>query len=293
MPERPLAPFINTQLPRISRRMKWFLFFLLLVPVSVRADCVILLHGLARTETSFAIMEEVLKSRGYTVVRPGYDSTVMPVPVLVGQTLPKAMAECGDTRVHFIAHSMGGILIRYWFRSHIPENLGRVVMLGPPNQGSELVDRLGDWEVFGLLNGPAGMALGTSPDSLPRRLPPVNFPLGVIAGDTSLNPVFSSIIKGPDDGKVSVRSTMVDGMRDHIVLPVTHTFMMNNPRVIAESVHFLEFGRFDADISWLDAVFGTIKDVCRGRDCLQGPITDPANDPVADPSNDPAKDPEN
>jgi len=93
--------------------MRWFLFILLLVPANARAHCVVLLHGLARSETSFAIMEEVLKSRGYDVVRPGYPSTSLPIPDLVEQTLPAAVAECGDGRVNFISHSMGGILIRY------------------------------------------------------------------------------------------------------------------------------------------------------------------------------------
>jgi triacylglycerol lipase len=219
--------------------------------ISVRTgfsnEAVVLLHGLARTDKSMTKMAAALEAEGFTVLNIDYPSREATVEALATTVIDAALANPkleGTERIHFLTHSMGGILVRQYLKTKRPANLGRVVMLGPPNQGSEVVDKIGDTFVFSAVNGPAGQQLGTGPDSVPNQLGPVDFELGVIAGDRSINWINSLMIPGPDDGKVSIERTKVAGMKAHLVLHVTHPYLMKNATAIRETIHFLRHGRF-------------------------------------------------
>lgn len=210
-------------------------------------ECVILLHGLARTSESMVPLATQLQAQGYRVVNINYPSREFPIATLAQKAIPPALAQCragAAQKIHFVTHSLGGILLRQYLHTHTIPELTRVVMLAPPNKGSEIVDHLKDLPPFAWLNGPAGGELGTDASALPRRLGAVDFDLGVIAGTTSINLLLSLYLPNPDDGKVSVESTKIDGMRDFIALPVSHPFIMKDKTTIAQVIHFLTQGKF-------------------------------------------------
>ena len=207
-----------------------------------------LLHGLARTDRCFSKMESALVDAGYDVVNFGYPSRSNDIESLAAEVIPDALSqiEVGNT-VHFVTHSMGGILIRQYLGEKRIENLRRVVMLGPPNKGSQVVDKLQNVPGFELVNGPAGMQLGTGELSIPSTLGAADFEVGIVAGTRSINLILSTMLPSPDDGKVSVENTKLEGMVDHIELPVAHPFLMTNKRVIEQVIHFLETGKFEKE----------------------------------------------
>ncbi|MFT4713776.1 MAG: triacylglycerol esterase/lipase EstA (alpha/beta hydrolase family), partial [Candidatus Azotimanducaceae bacterium] len=206
--------------------------------------------GLARTSKSMDKIAQAFEHKGYLVVNVNYPSRTDTVEKLSAVAMQQALTACeqGSTRlqgkIHFVTHSMGGILLRYYLAEQSIENLGRAVLIAPPNQGSEVVDRLGNVPGFKRLNGPAGMQLGTDKNSIPSTLGPVDFPVGVIAGSRSINPILSLNLPKPNDGKVSVKSTKVEGMADFIQFPLNHTFIMRNEHVIKQSILFIQTGNF-------------------------------------------------
>lgn len=216
-------------------------------PKNQAKQTVVLVHGLARSSRSMTKLASALGQQGYQVCNINYPSTKHPIEELVKKHILAKIDNCAtpNAELHFISHSMGGIIVRYIARHNLIKNIGRVVMLSPPNHGSEVVDRLGKLWLFDFINGPAGQQLTTAKQSLPNTLGAANFELGIITGRYSINPILSLLIDGQDDGKVSVQSAKLEGMRDFLVLPQNHTFIMRDETAIAQSLYFLAHGQFE------------------------------------------------
>lgn len=217
---------------------------------ALASECVILLHGLARSSMSMNIMQDALEDAGYVTANIDYPSRDYEVAKLtrmaIGEGLSKCRAMQDVSRIHFVAHSLGGILVRQYLHDQAIDELGRVVMLGPPNQGSQAADELESLPGFDWINGPAGRQLGKGTESVPLALGPVNFELGVIAGDRSIDPIVSALLDDPDDGRVSVADTKVEGMNDFVIVHHSHAFMMRMRTTIDLTLAFLSSGSFGA-----------------------------------------------
>lgn len=218
------------------------------VTIPESRECVVLLHGLNRSWRAMRPMAAALQTAGFTTANVDYPSQAGPVeeiaPLAVGEGLRQCRAT-GAQRIHFVTHSIGGILLRFENEREPIAGLGRVVMLGPPNQGSEIVDKTRNWPGAQTISGAAGMQLGTSgADSIPSRLGPVDFELGVIAGTGTINVLTSAMLPDPDDGKVSVAATRVDGMDDFLVVGNSHRYITSSGIVRRNVVSFLRNGHF-------------------------------------------------
>ena len=209
--------------------------------------CAVLLHGRARPSASMRPLAEAIAARGTPAVGVDYPSRAFPVAALAPEAVGLGLEACratGADRIDVVTHSMGAILVRRAFADGAPPDLGRVVMLGPPNAGSEVVDALGDVPGFAALNGPAGLELGTGPDAVPAGLGPTAMDVGIVSGGRSINPLLSLLLPNPDDGKVSAARTRLDGMCGWLPVAATHPLMMRKPSVVEETLAWLETGRF-------------------------------------------------
>ena len=240
-----------------------------MVPIeSGRNECVILLHGLGRTNQSMGRMQKALARAGFHTVNLDYPSRKQSIEQLAQNHIPKAVSHCREfhsDKTHFVTHSLGGIVARMAFEQQRPDRLGRVVMLSPPNQGSEAADVLQKRWTYRWINGPAGQELSTSPDSTPNRLGPADYPVGIIIGnkqtlfDGWVASLFSGkdgsvVFPGPNDGKISIERAKLTGMTDFMVVPENHTHIMQSEYVQYQTIEFLTHGKFSRDHSgaWAD-----------------------------------------
>lgn len=216
-------------------------------PDAARPEGILLLHGIARRSSSLRPMERAFRVAGFATLNLDYPARRAALAELV-ETIATPVAHFAVcvNRLHIVTHSMGGLLARALIARHRPRNLGRVVMLGPPNGGSEIADTLHHFAAYRRFFGPAGSELVTRrDDTLKALLGQVDYPLGIIAGDRSVYPIESALmLNGPNDGRVTVERTRCAGMSDHITLHTTHAMMMWNRRVIREALNFIRYERF-------------------------------------------------
>ena len=215
-------------------------------PAPPDAERVVLLHGLGRTETAMLLLENSLAGAGFEVHNLGYPSNDESPDALVARIGSEIDACCGSggRRVHFVGHSLGGLLIRAYLARNRPASLGNVVLIGTPNGGSELADieeglpgTMVEWA------GPTAQMLGTGHDDFPASLPPPDYNVGVIAGTRDAL-VTNEWLPLPNDSMVSLESARLEGMSDFRTFNLTHWGLRNNAAVAEATIGFLNEGRF-------------------------------------------------
>ena len=209
-------------------------------------ESVILLHGLGDVKLSMLKLESALKDEGYITKNIGYSSTGETIESLAEKEISIIVdryKKIGFEKIHFVTHSMGGLIVRYYLQEHDLPAGSRIVMLSPPNHGSEVADHFQESKFYKLIVGDVGQELATDSNVL-SNLKQIIPEIGIIAGNKSSNPYFSKLIPGEDDGRVSVDNTKLTEMKDFIVVPSTHLTIKYNGDVIKQTTHFLKNGKF-------------------------------------------------
>jgi triacylglycerol lipase len=211
-------------------------------------ESIILLHGIFRSKFDMHPLAKFLEGKGYDIINIAYPSREKNLEDLSDFVHNKILERTHNNSpqtLHFVTHSMGGLIARYYITRHKPKNLGKVVMLGPPNTGSEFADWLSDTKIlapiFKAIYGPAGTQLRTD---YAHGDTDITYPLGIIAGSLSINPLAPWILPGEHDGIVAIERTKIKGMTDHIVISATHSFMMMSSEVMQQTYNFLQHSKF-------------------------------------------------
>ncbi len=217
--------------------------------VNTKQEIVVLLHGILRSKTDMLLLTKFFEKHGYAtlnILYPSREQNLEDLSDFVQEKIINCPQYNENMKVNFVTHSMGGLIARYYIARKKPDNLGKVVMLGPPNTGSELADFLSETKIiapiFKAVFGPASEQLTTNYQHIDGD---INYPLGVIAGNMSINPLSPWLLDGENDGIVPVERTKIEGMSDHIIISSTHTFMMFNKDVMRQALYFLQNGCFD------------------------------------------------
>lgn len=216
-----------------------------------KKEIIVLLHGILRSKMDMQLLNNHFQKNGYdtlNILYPSREQNLEDLSDFVHQKIINFPKYSAKTTLNFVTHSMGGLITRYYIARNKPKNLGKVVMLGPPNTGSEFADWLSETNIlapiFKTVFGPASQQLRTNYDHIDQT---ITYPLGVIAGNLSINPLAPWILDGEHDGVVPVERTKIEGMTDHIVIAATHSFMMFNPDVMSQALHFLKHNEFKRD----------------------------------------------
>jgi pimeloyl-ACP methyl ester carboxylesterase len=219
-------------------------FFTLNEKAPENKEIIVLLHGLGRNTTSMWLLASRLEDAGYYVRRVGY-SSLDQNPEEILKNISSQINQCcrkHANSVHFVGHSLGGLMVRAYLQNNKVDKLGRVVLLGTPNKGTEAADHFSNSWLMEIL-GPTAKALGTDDESFPKSLKAPYYPVGIIAGEVK-SKFNDSVIPGKDDGIVSVEATKIDAMTDFIIIETSHSMMRYNREVADQTIEFIKHGLF-------------------------------------------------
>jgi hypothetical protein len=219
----------------------------------MQGKAAIVLHGLFRTRSCMsAIGGALTNAGGYTVFCMGYPTTRGSVETHARSLDSVVRSLEGISELNFIGHSLGNLVVRHWLKDFISadrslpkgQTFGRMVMLAPPNHQPQLATALIRGSLARLVAGPSAEALASGWETLAHRLGTPNFEFGILAGGKQDAKGFNPLLPGDDDGVVTVESTRLAGARDFRILPVLHSFFMNDKRVHEHAIRFLQHGHF-------------------------------------------------